>query len=45
MAKKDKDNEAFRPTGTVAVLVIFVITLILIWGTIYMILLSRGATL
>lgn len=43
MAKKD--NEEFRPSGTIAVLVIFVITLILIWGTIYVFLLQRGGTL
>ena len=47
MAKKDKgkEKEEFRPTGTIAVLIIFVITLILIWGTIYMFLLNRGGTL
>lgn len=45
MAKKEKDREEFHPTGTIAILVIFVITLILIWGTIYMILLGRGGTL
>lgn len=44
MAKKEKDNEEFHPTGTIAVLIIFVITLVLIWGTIYMILLGRGGT-
>jgi hypothetical protein len=45
MAKKSKDDEDFRPTGTIAILVIFVITLIAIWATIYMILVSRGGTL
>ncbi|NWF63273.1 MAG: cytochrome c oxidase subunit 2A [Chloroflexi bacterium] len=45
MAKKDKEDNEFRPTGTVTVLVIFVITLIAIWGTIYMILVGRGGTL
>ena len=45
MAKKDKDSEEFRPTGTVAVMIIFVIALILIWGTIYVFLLNRGGTL
>lgn len=44
MAKKEKDKEEFRPNGTIAILVIFVITLVLIWGTIYMILLGRGGT-
>ncbi|MEK6751051.1 MAG: cytochrome c oxidase subunit 2A [Chloroflexota bacterium] len=45
MAKKDKDDDEFRPTGTIAVLTIFVITLIAIWTTIYMILVGRGSTL
>jgi hypothetical protein len=44
MAKKDKDDDEFRPTGTIAVLAIFVITLIAIWTTIYMILVGRGGT-
>ena len=30
MAKKDKEEDEFRPTGTIAVLTVFVITLIAI---------------
>jgi len=45
MAKKDKEDEEFHPTGTVAILAIFVVTLIAIWATIYMILVNRGGTL
>lgn len=46
MATNKKGNdEEFRPTGTMAVLAIFVITLIAIWATIYMILVGRGGTL
>ena len=46
MATNKKGNdEEFRPTGTLAVLAIFVITLIAIWATIYMILVGRGGTL
>ena len=45
MAKKDKDDDEFRPTGTIAILAIFVSTLIAIWTTIYMILVGRGGTL
>ena len=45
MAKKDKDDDEFRPTGTIAVLTIFVITLIAIWATIYMILVGSGGRL
>lgn len=45
MSKKDKQDEDFRPTGTIAILVIFVVTLIAIWATIYTILVNRGGTL
>ena len=45
MAKNDKEDEDFHPTGTIAVLTIFVITLIAIWATIYVILIGRGGTL
>ncbi|MCB0102651.1 MAG: cytochrome c oxidase subunit 2A [Anaerolineales bacterium] len=45
MAKKDKEEDEFRPTGTIAVLTVFVITLIAIWATIYAILVQRGGTL
>ena len=45
MAKNDKEDEDFQPTGTIAVLTIFVITLIAIWATIYVILIGRGGTL
>jgi hypothetical protein len=45
MSKKGKDNDEFRPTGTLAVLAIFVVTLIALWATIYMILVNRGGTL
>jgi hypothetical protein len=45
MTKKDKEDEDFQPTGTIAILVIFVVTLIAIWATIYMILVNRGGTL
>jgi hypothetical protein len=45
MAKKQGNDEDFRPTGTIAVLAIFVVTLIAIWATIYIILVGRGGTL
>ncbi|MEN8171980.1 MAG: cytochrome c oxidase subunit 2A [Chloroflexota bacterium] len=38
-------NEEFKPKGTLLILAIFVVTLILLWGSVYMILLSRGVTL
>jgi len=45
MTKQDKEDDEFRPTGTIVIMVIFVVTLIAIWSTIYMILIGRGATL
>jgi Cytochrome c oxidase subunit IIa family len=38
------DEEHFKPTGTVFVLVLFVATIILLWASVYVILLSRGVT-
>lgn len=38
------DVEHFKPTGTIFILVMFVITLILLWASVYVILLSRGVT-
>ena len=33
-----------RPRGTMVILVIFIITLIILWASVYLILLSRGVT-
>ncbi len=38
-------EEHFKPTGTVFVLALFVATIILLWASVYIILLSRGVTL
>ncbi len=38
-------EEHFKPTGTLFVLVLFVATIILLWASVYVILLSRGVTL
>lgn len=37
-------EEHFRPTGTIFILVMFVVALILLWLSVYVILLSRGVT-
>jgi hypothetical protein len=37
-------EEHFKPTGTIFVLALFVATIILLWGSVYVILLSRGVT-
>lgn len=39
------DEDEFKPTGTVFVLTLFLITTILLWASVYVILLSRGVTL
>ena len=39
-----EETEHFKPTGTVFLLIMFVITMILLWGSVYVILLSRGVT-
>lgn len=39
------DSEHFKPTGTLFVLALFVATIILLWFSVYIILLSRGVTL
>lgn len=36
------ETEHFKPVGTVFILSAFVLTIILLWGTVYLILLSRG---
>ncbi|MEZ5245111.1 MAG: cytochrome c oxidase subunit 2A [Acidimicrobiales bacterium] len=37
-------EEEFKPTGTIFLLGCFIAMLILLWVTVYLILLSRGAT-
>ncbi|MCS6844583.1 MAG: cytochrome c oxidase subunit 2A [Caldilineales bacterium] len=46
MAGPESHSEGeFHPRGTVAVLVIFAVTLAVLWGSIYLILVSQGATM
>ena len=45
MAEKDKKNNDFHPKGTILILIIFLITMIVLWGSVYWILLQRGVTL
>lgn len=37
-------EEHFKPTGTMFILAMFVLTLVLLWLSVYVILLSRGVT-
>ena len=39
------DHGHFKPTGTLFVLGVFVATIVLLWMSVYVILLSRGVTL
>ncbi len=43
--KQPEDLHDFRPQGTIVVLILFMLTLIALWGSVYLILLSRGVTL
>jgi len=46
MAKKTQEpQEEFHPKGTALVLALFIVTLIILWGSVYLIMLSRGVTL
>lgn len=38
------EDEHFTPTGTVFIVGLFVVTLVLLWASVYVILLSRGVT-
>jgi len=41
---KQTDREEFHPRGTAAIAAIFILTMILMWGSVYVILLARGVT-
>jgi hypothetical protein len=43
--KQKKNQEKFHPKGTLIILLLFLLTLIALWGTVYLILLQRGVTL
>lgn len=43
-ATTSSEEEHFKPVGTVFILAAFVLTIILLWASVYLILLSRGAT-
>ncbi len=48
MAKENKENtqpdDEFKPRGTVVIMVLFVLTMLLLWGYIYLLLIQRGVT-
>ena len=42
--RPEEQQEEFHPRGTVAILVMFVLAIIILWASVYVILLSRGVT-
>jgi len=42
--RPEEQPEEFHPRGTVAILVMFVLAIIILWASVYVILLSRGVT-
>jgi len=44
LASEEEEEEHFVPRGTLFILAIFVLALILLWASVYVILLSRGVT-
>lgn len=48
MSERSSDvpiDDEFTPRGTVAIVAMFVVTLILLWLSIYLILIARGVTM
>jgi hypothetical protein len=43
-ARTEAGEEEFQPRGTVAILVMFVLAIIILWASVYVILLTRGVT-
>lgn len=41
----DNSPDEFKPVGTLIILAIFLLTVIALWTSVYLILVSRGATL
>jgi hypothetical protein len=44
MDANDFSEEEFKPRGTVAIVALFTVTLVLLWLSIYLILIARGVT-
>jgi hypothetical protein len=41
---KETERDEFHPRGTVVIATIFIVMLILLWGSIYLIMWTRGVT-
>ena len=44
MKEDPNGGDEFKPKGTLVILFIFLVTLIVLWATVYVILLQRGIT-
>lgn len=43
-SEADGHEEHFKPVGTMFIVAVFVVALVLLWASVYVILLSRGVT-
>ena len=43
--KNAPEQNEFKPKGTIVILLIYLLTIIVLWGSVYVILLGRGVTL
>jgi len=43
--KKPDPRETFHPRGTLLIMLLFLLAIIILWGSVYLILLSRGVTI
>jgi hypothetical protein len=42
---RSQDADEFQPRGTFVILLIFMLVLIILWASVYLILVSRGVTI
>jgi flagellar basal body-associated protein FliL len=42
--KPENEDEQFQPKGTVLAMVLFVVLIVALWGYVYLMMLSQGAT-
>jgi len=43
--KRPAPGETFHPKGTLFIMLLFLLAIIILWGSVYLILISRGVTL
>ncbi len=42
--KQPASSKEFHPRGTVFIMILFALTLVILWGSIYLMLIGQGAT-